>query len=80
MMLEANFPWEQRHELGFSLQPLQAFSKHMDNVHPAVCGLTPQGQPACRLALAYGGHPNLLCASLYPGSVTTAGSGDFPKK
>lgn len=47
MMLEENFSWEQRHELGFSLQPLQPFSKHMDNVHPAICGPAPQGQPAC---------------------------------
>lgn len=46
-MLEENFSWEQRHELGFSLQPLQPFSKRMDDVHPAICGPAPQGQPAC---------------------------------
>lgn len=47
MILEENFSWEQGHELVFSLQLLQPFSKHMDNARPAICGPAPQGQPAC---------------------------------
>lgn len=79
-MLEENFSWEQRHELSFSLQPLQTFPKHTDNVHPAVCGPTTQGQATCKLPLASASYPNLLYASRCPGSVTTAGSAGFPEK